>query len=467
MKTFNKLMLTLCMSVILLAGCNTAKADLNDIHIVKKTGENLYISAKMDSTADILYWFKKCMYNNLYTFYRVGTIANSSTLPTTPDANPETTLNEATSDNIGPFLINGGGWCGGNHAYTNNRTRTAGCMDFKIFLDDKEVTADSISTTARKIRIEATSNIQNPTKPSTNAGGTTILPDTFCIEHATYDIYRNNINVAVSHDYKCSEAVTVTTYYGMQSMFNGETYTLTSEGQYPTWEYEPNVGRFTKGNYPYFRRFIEKNANYYQSSYLLPDGIGDHSQLEASDIIYIGNSSSKSYHKQISNKQRIKGDSDSWAGIYTWFRHPIADNDNMLCYEGNIGGNEVIFIDCKKAIDDTLALPAKYTGRKFTINDNPKDISITESKGSLRVKSNATGSCVLYFGTSGISKTQYQQPFKVIGGKGGISIKGNANKIEVYNIHGSLISKNESNVKCPSGCYIVCVNGTVSKVLVR
>ena len=50
---------------------------------VKITGEDLYISAKLDAETDILYWFKKCMFNELFTFYRVGTIANSMPAPTT------------------------------------------------------------------------------------------------------------------------------------------------------------------------------------------------------------------------------------------------------------------------------------------------------------------------------------------------------------------------------------------------
>ena len=50
---------------------------------VKMTGEDLYISAKLDAGTDILYWFKKCMFNKLFTFYRVGTIANSLPAPIT------------------------------------------------------------------------------------------------------------------------------------------------------------------------------------------------------------------------------------------------------------------------------------------------------------------------------------------------------------------------------------------------
>ena len=57
---------------------------------VKITGEDLYISAKLDAKTDILYWFKKCMFNELFTFYRVGTIDNNMPAPATlPDVSPD------------------------------------------------------------------------------------------------------------------------------------------------------------------------------------------------------------------------------------------------------------------------------------------------------------------------------------------------------------------------------------------
>ena len=72
---------------------------------VKITGEDLYISAKLDAKTDILYWFKKCMFNELFTFYRVGTIDNNMPAPVTlPDASPTSLLNLAYSDNIGPLI---------------------------------------------------------------------------------------------------------------------------------------------------------------------------------------------------------------------------------------------------------------------------------------------------------------------------------------------------------------------------
>ena len=50
---------------------------------VKRQGGDLYISAKLDERTDITYWFRRCMFNELYTFYRVGITRNRTALPPT------------------------------------------------------------------------------------------------------------------------------------------------------------------------------------------------------------------------------------------------------------------------------------------------------------------------------------------------------------------------------------------------
>ncbi|MDD2611430.1 MAG: hypothetical protein PHR38_01450 [Bacteroidales bacterium] len=55
----------------------------------------------------------------------------------------------------------------------------------------------------------------------------------------------------------------------------------------------------------------------------------------------------------------------------------------------------------------------------------------------------------------------------VIGGKGEITITGEASSIEVYAIGGTLISKNQKDVKCAPGTYIVKVDNNVTKVMVK
>lgn len=366
---------------------------------VKKTGEDLYISAKLDSKNDILYWFKKCMFNELFTFYRVGTIANNMPVPTTlPDASPTSILNLAYSDNIGPFNITGYGWCGGNHPYLDEVTPTARNVGYHIYMDGKEI-KEEMSALTKVIKIEVINEIMNPSQADTNSGKT-LLNAVLCIETVCYSIYRNNVQVLVTHEFLNESPVTVQMYYGMQSMFEKETHTLTANGKYVDWTVQNDVSTFCKKEYPSFRRFIEKSANAYQSSYLFADGLGNHEEITDDDIIFIGNSSNKTYHKIVANREYKKGDVIHWSGVYTWFKSPVFDDDDLLCYEGVIDSRKVLFVDCKKSVDKTIQLPAHYAKKDFTIMEKSKSITITGNKVTtkgLKIASNGPGSCVIYF----------------------------------------------------------------------
>ena len=366
---------------------------------VKITGEDLYISAKLDAETDILYWFKKCMFNELFTFYRVGTIANSMPAPTTlPDTSPASVLNLAYSDNIGPFNITGYGWCGGNHPYLDEVTRTARNVGYHIYVDGKEIKED-MSALTKEIKITVTNEIMNPSKADTSSGKT-LLNDVLCIETVSYSVYRNNIQVSVSHEFQNESPVTVQMYYGMQSMFEKETHTLTAGGKYTDWTVQKEVSTFTKKEYPSFRRFIEKSVHAYQSSYLFADGLGNHEEIADDDIIFIGNSSNKPYHKIIANKEHKKGDVIHWSGVYTWFKSPVSDDDGLLCYEGIIDNQKVLFIDCKKSVNKMIQLPDGYIKKTFTIREKSESITIAGNKVTtqgLKIVSDGPGSCVITF----------------------------------------------------------------------
>ena len=366
---------------------------------VKITGEDLYISAKLDAETDILYWFKKCMFNELFTFYRVGTIANSMPAPTTlPDTSPASVLNLAYSDNIGPFNITGYGWCGGNHPYLDEVTRTARNVGYHIYVDGKEIKED-MSALTKEIKITVTNEIMNPSKADTSSGKT-LLNDVLCIETVSYSVYRNNIQVSVSHEFPTESPGTVQMYYRMQSMFEKETHTLTAGGKYTDWTVQKEVSTFTKKEYPSFRRFIEKSVHAYQSSYLFADGLGNHEEIADDDIIFIGNSSNKTYHKIIANKEHKKGDVIHWSGVYTWFKSPVSDDDGLLCYEGIIDNQKVLFIDCKKSVNKMIQLPDGYIKKTFTIREKSESITIAGNKVTtqgLKIVSDGPGSCVITF----------------------------------------------------------------------
>ena len=109
---------------------------------VRLAGENLYITAKLDAGHDIVYWFKSCLFNQLYTFYRVGLIDNAEETVSDPLKEPTTVLNLAYSDNIGPFAVSGNGWCGANHSYKEGGTvRTAATERYSIAVNGVQPTS--------------------------------------------------------------------------------------------------------------------------------------------------------------------------------------------------------------------------------------------------------------------------------------------------------------------------------------
>lgn len=362
---------------------------------IKKEGENIYIISRLDSTADILYWFKKCMFNELFTFYKVALIDDRLFSPfTISDSIPMTILNWAYSDNIGPFDVNGGGWCGGNHSY-KNEIRTARNVSYRVFINGFELKHDTLAL-SDNIKIIVKNDILNPVRV-TERNGISPLNDLLCVESVTYKIIKNNIQVSVKHEYRNDSPVIVRKYYGMQSMFEKEDSILTANGQYYNWTPVTKVSRFTKKAYPYFRCFIEKNTIAYQSSYLLKDGLGNHAEVSDADVVFIGNSYGKCYHKLIGDKSRKYEDVDFWSGVYTWFKKPIEDNDSILCYEGIVNDEDAIFVNCKRKGVSNILLPEKYKNRNFTIIERSEGIDVKGRMPFINVCSHSHGSCVILF----------------------------------------------------------------------
>lgn len=379
---------------------NSLKLDMLSNQLrAKRVGNDFYIAAKLDKMNDIVYYFKKCMFNELFTFYRVGLVPNEMELPTIhPDQVPETVLNLTSSDNIGPFNIAGYGWCGGNHSYINGMARTAHNVGYQIFIDGSELRRDTL-VLVNKIQIRVTNQIMNPAKPI-EKDGIILLNELFCTETINYLVKGNSIQVSIDHLFENNDPVIVQMYYGMQSMFSGETHTLTANGKYTDWTPQYDISTFLKKDYPFFRRFIEKGPIAYQSSYLLNEGLGRHIEIEGEDVVFIGNSNGKTYHKMMANQQHEKGNHTYWSGVYTWFKSPVMDDADFLCYEGIINEANALFIDCKKAVNRQLLLPTKYTKKVFTIIDkNPSvmiDSEIVDSSG-IKISADAPGSCVILF----------------------------------------------------------------------
>lgn len=285
---------------------------------------------------DIDIVFSPCMANRLFTFSSV-----------TLDGK---VVNRTESDNIGPFGLVGGGWSGGNHL--NKDMRSARTTAVKVSADGRELDINRPDTTScRVLTVEVDNLLLMPADT---------VP--FANEHVRYTVCGNSIEVEADHKFLCPEPVTVDRYYGMQSMFIGETEILTPGGQYGSWTPVAEVDRFTKGTAPGFTLFVEHSPDGYQAAWLDPEtGLGDRHMVDDGDVVFIGNSWSKSYHKTIGGKAVKNGDSTRWHGVYSWFATPFADNcrkhSGPFSYIGALGGKRVLFTAAADGTTTQTILP--------------------------------------------------------------------------------------------------------------
>lgn len=358
----------------------------NELSMIRKTGENVYISSKMDEHYEINYWFRKCMANELFTFYRVSIASNHG---------DKILVNEACSDNIGPFDIRNGGWCGGNHLYLDGKTKTAGTFSTKLVADGQSISSDTILK-ACTIKMEVKNYIFNPLSAE-KKDNSIYFTDTLCIEKVIYTINKNCIQVDVFHNYTNLVPVTIVRYYGMQSMFKDEKRLLTPSGKYTSWTDIDKTNRFKKKDFPQFNRYIERNDSCFQSSFLLNRGLGTHNELPADDVIFIGNSWSKCYHKLIGNAHRTIGNYDSWSGVYTWITTPLLDTGSAFAYHGFIDGKKAVYFSNSTKGDFTVLLPENSKGKKINIIENTADIKIKKKNGFVSFSCSSPGSAIISF----------------------------------------------------------------------
>lgn len=378
--------------------CSSLNAWCSHPHIIKRTGGGIFISSKMDNETDILYWFKRCMFNDIFTFYRVGMLHNDGALPVAdPDTQPDIVLNLTVSDNIGPFDVESGGWCGGNHPYTDGISRTAGTESVSVFADGMEINNDTVVSYTGDIKIKVRNYILNPASAEQKEG-ITFFRDTLCVENVEYSVCRNNIQVEVSHLYTNKIPVRITRYYGMQSMFCNENEVLTPGGEYRHWTNITEVSRFKKDKYRNFRRFIEKNGYASQSAYLCNYGLGTHSEVPDDDVVFIGNSSGKCYHKLISGSIRRDGCADLWKGVYTWFRKPLYEDVHLYVYEGMLDGHAALYVSGDNAKECVVELPSGIAAGKFRILESFSSVEVhRRSSNTITISSGKNAGCIILF----------------------------------------------------------------------
>lgn len=350
--------------------------------------------------------FSKCMANDLYTFLSASIDGKI--------------LNQTSSDNIGPFLSNGW-WMGGNHTSSTGE-KTAKTISYTIHLDGVELTGTK-QTEGKVLTVEVKNELYY-------ADG-----QKFCDETMHYTVSGNSIEVRAHHDYVHPQELNVNRYYGMQSMFVGETEILTPGGPKPLWQTlvvtsSGNEVEFTKKQAPNFCTFVEHNADGYQASYLFREGLGNREWVKDNDVVFIGNSWSKCYHKTIGDYNIKGGMTSDWHGLYSWFKTPVADNcrknteDKTFSYGAYIDGKETIMTI---QADGTMKTQ-DVSGVEDVVVDNAAAVA-TVSNGTITVL---------------------------------------APEAQCYDISGKLIHSGAGSFTCNPGVYVVADNhGKTVKLLVK
>lgn len=281
----------------------------------------LTVKFPTEHTHTVTFQFMKCMANDLFTFshvYMDSVLVNSAIV----------------SDNIGPFLLRGRGWAGGNHL--EGDCRTARTVSYRILVEGKEIADGTEIPQAGRVDIYVNNELIDPVDHVS----------LFDYEDVHYTVAGNSIQVEISHRFRNKTPYVVDRYYGMQSMMIDETELLTPYGAYYTWTPIAEVNEFDKAGYPDFSLFIEHSPACYQAAYMTREGLGDRHLVQPDDVVFIGNSWSKCYHKLMGGATVQEGDTAHWKGVYSWFVSPVidtADVDGTFVYSGMYDGRPALF----------------------------------------------------------------------------------------------------------------------------
>lgn len=294
---------------------------------VKRSGENVIVCYNDGNGTEIVYEFGRVFpnSNNTLGLAHVGYRKVTRKSPIADTGGTTELCNQITSDMFGPVQV-GGNFFGGNHTYNDNPT--ASSVSWTITADGTTV-ADGANLFCREVTVVSVNKVQ-----CLSSGSLADMME----ETITMTVSENMVKCHVKHDYKYSGGVgqTITRYYGMQSMFGARAtaYLLTPNGEHTTLVAENSSADlgFTKGDYPSFNRFIQKDPQgWCQSAWVNPAiGIGDHSEIGTSDDIFLDGGSNKMYHQLIRNKSITAGMVYQWGGIYKWSEDKGADIEGDL-----------------------------------------------------------------------------------------------------------------------------------------
>ena len=289
------------------------------------SGNGVLTYTESTESGDIKIIFQKCMINKLFTFYQVY-------------LNDKLVNSAQSSDNIGPFAV-GGTYMGGNHNTPQGGSKpSANTVSVKVYFNGMELKAGETANNVSVLTIDVKNEIFYTDDQK------------FVDESVNYRVSGNSIEVLANHEFQYPSPLTVSKYYGPQSMFPATELLLPGFSD-NKWISLPGKTAIDvlKSDIPNFSTYIEKNANGYQAVLKYNEGLGDASCVKGSDgPVYLfrnyGGATGKSYHVMMWNHPVKAGDKTNWHALYTWFDGPIEDTfreeaeNPKFVYEGYING---------------------------------------------------------------------------------------------------------------------------------
>ena len=359
---------------------------------VKYSDNGVLTYTESTESGDVKIVFQKCMTNKLFTFYQVflnNKLVNSA----------------QSSDNIGPFFA-GGAWMGGNHNTPQGGPKpSANTVDITVTADGKNLKEGDSAENVSVVKIEVKNEIFYTDDKK------------FADEHMTYLVSGNSVEVWGEHHFQYPNPMTVSRYYGPQSMFPATELLLPGLGD-NKWISLPGKKEIDvmKSDFPDFSTYIEKNADGYQAVLKYNEGIGDASCVKGTDgRVYLfrnyGGATGKSYHVMMWDHSVKNGDKTDWHALYTWFDGPISDQfraeseNPEFIYEAYINGVPTeITVDSKgkstepvagieDIVTDGEAVFAFAGDRKIIITDDAPEAVCVDLTGKVIAHGAGSFSC--------------------------------------------------------------------------
>lgn len=373
---------------------------------VKYSDNGVLTYTESTESGDIKIVFQKCMTNKLFTFYQVylnNKLVNSA----------------QSSDNIGPFLA-GGAWMGGNHKTPQDGLiPSAYTIGVDVYFDGKVLKEGETANNVSVLKIDVKNEIFYPiAEPKDSIAVPAYRHDKkFADEYMTYLVSGNSVEVLGEHHFQYPNPMTVSRYYGPQSMFPATELLLPGFGD-NKWISLPGKKEIDvmKSDFPDFSTYIEKNADGYQAVLKYNEGIGDASCVKGTDgRVYLfrnyGGATGKSYHVMMWDHSVKNGDKTGWHALYTWFDGPISDQfrseseNPEFVYEAYINGVPTeITVDSKgkstepvagieDIVTDSEAVFAFAGDRKIIITDDAPEAVCVDLTGKVIAHGAGSFSC--------------------------------------------------------------------------